>query len=199
MSPRRNPSSSRRRCECVVPDRGCTRRRSRTLSHPTERAGAAGEVCANEHRNYRGGTQETPGRRVRRRRGGSTRRLHARSAETPSCRALGRRPIPQRSRQTLAHRARRSDQRPATKTDDPLDRESQSVDMPTKHAHTVHAHFSKVCGVHARASCETVVRVVTSVWCSVSAVSLSEPPRERPHTAPARATGQRGVRGDTHV
>ena len=44
------------------------------------------------------------------------------------------------------HRARRSDQRPATKLDDPLDRESQSVDMPTKHAHTVHAHFSCVCG-----------------------------------------------------
>ena len=42
------------------------------------------------------------------------------------------------------HRARRSDQRPATKLNDPLDRESQSVDMPTKHAHTVHAHF-QVC------------------------------------------------------
>ena len=53
------------------------------------------------------------------------------------------------SPETLAHRARRSDQRAATKPDDPLDRESQSVDMPTKHAHTVHAHLSSVCGVCA--------------------------------------------------
>ena len=57
------------------------------------------------------------------------------------------------------------------------------------------------CAECMRASRETGARtaIVTSVWCSVSAVSLSEPPRERLHTAPAGATGQRGVRGDTHV
>ena len=160
-------------------------------------------VCKRALWNYRGGTQEAPGRRMRRRRGGSTRRLHARSAETPSCRALGRRPI-RLYRNALARRSRTargaatSVQRRKRTTPSTVNHNRWICQRNTRTRYT--RTFQK-CAECMRASRETGARtaIVTSVWCSVSAVSLSEPPRERPHTAPARATGQRGVRGDTHV